>query len=74
MSLTVLGESWYRHVSLQGRIVEFKADTDFADIDRLSRHYGGNPYPDARAPAHERLDRGRPLARVACVSYSPKSR
>ena len=50
MSLTVLGENWYTHVSLQGRIAEFKADTDFADIDRLSRHYGGNPYPDHEHP------------------------
>ena len=50
VSLTVLGESWYTHVSLQGRIAEFKADTDFADIDRLSRHYGGNPYPDHEHP------------------------
>ena len=44
VSLTVLGESWYTHVSLQGRIVEFAPDTDLEDIDRLSIHYGGDPY------------------------------
>ncbi|MFD1719809.1 PPOX class F420-dependent oxidoreductase [Georgenia deserti] len=45
VSLTVLdGESWYRHISLQGtvRIVD---DPDMSDIDRLARHYTGEQYP-----------------------------
>ena len=47
VSLTVLdGESWYRHVSLRGRVVELVDDDDLADIDRLSRHYGGEPFHD----------------------------
>jgi PPOX class probable F420-dependent enzyme len=47
VSLTVLDEAnWYTHVSLQGRVVEMSDDTDYSGIDRLSRHYGGNPYPD----------------------------
>ena len=50
VSLTVLGESWYTHVSLQGRIVELQADEDLKDIDRLSIHYGGNPYPTREFP------------------------
>src|ERR1700750_84212 len=42
VSLTVLDdEGWYRHVSLRGRVVELVDDEDLADIDRLSRHYGG---------------------------------
>jgi PPOX class probable F420-dependent enzyme len=46
VSLTVLDEaSWYTHVSVQGRVVEMADDTDLADIDRISRHYGGKPYP-----------------------------
>src|SRR5262245_6165997 len=46
VSLTVLAkDNWYRHVSLQGT-VKLEDDPDFAGIDRLSRHYGGNPYPD----------------------------
>ena len=46
VSLTALDESsWYTHVSLQGRVVELRDDQDLVDIDRLSRHYGGNPYP-----------------------------
>jgi PPOX class probable F420-dependent enzyme len=52
VSLTVLDDSdWYTHVSLTGRIAELREDTDLADIDRLARHYTGDPYP--------RRDRGR---------------
>ena len=55
VALTVLDESWYQHVSLRGRVVEFKADTDFADIDRLSTALWRQPVPRltstrARAP------------------------
>jgi PPOX class probable F420-dependent enzyme len=46
VSLTALDESsWYTHVSVQGRAVELRDDTDLADIDRLSRHYGNDAYP-----------------------------
>lgn len=45
VSLTVLDENWYRHISLKGRVT-LTPDTDFSGIDRLSRHYGGHPYPD----------------------------
>lgn len=46
VSLTALDEtSWYTHVSVQGRVVEMADDPDLAGIDRLSRHYTGNPYP-----------------------------
>jgi PPOX class probable F420-dependent enzyme len=45
ISLTVLdANNWYNHVSLQGRVVEWRDDEDLADIDRLSRHYGGDQY------------------------------
>jgi PPOX class probable F420-dependent enzyme len=47
VSLTVLDEaSWYTHVSLQGHVVEMRDDIDFADIDRLSTHYHGSPFPN----------------------------
>jgi PPOX class probable F420-dependent enzyme len=47
VSLTVLdAASWYTHVSLQGRVVEMRDDIDFADIDRLSTHYNGSPFPN----------------------------
>lgn len=50
VALTVLDSDWYRHVSIQGRIVEFKPDTDLADIDRLSQHYRGAEYPTRDFP------------------------
>ncbi|MFC9223053.1 PPOX class F420-dependent oxidoreductase [Streptomyces hygroscopicus] len=46
VTLTVLDDgNWYNHVSLIGRVVEIKDDTDLSDIDRLSRHYLGKDYP-----------------------------
>lgn len=51
LSLTVLDEgNWYTHVSLVGRVDELRDDADLADIDRLSRHYGGRPYPVRDSP------------------------
>lgn len=47
VSLTVLdAESWYRQITLLGRVVELVDDDELADIDRLSRHYGGEPFHD----------------------------
>lgn len=46
VSLTVLDEAgWYTHVSIIGRVAEFRDDEGLADIDRLSRHYTGREYP-----------------------------
>jgi PPOX class probable F420-dependent enzyme len=46
VSLTALdAESWYTHVSVQGRVVELVDDPDLVGIDRLSVHYTGSPYP-----------------------------
>jgi PPOX class probable F420-dependent enzyme len=44
VSLTVLGEDWYRHVSLFGSVVEIVDDVTLADIDRLCRHYTDKPF------------------------------
>jgi PPOX class probable F420-dependent enzyme len=45
-SITVLGENaWYRHVTLRGRVASIDADARLEDIDRLARHYSGNPFP-----------------------------
>jgi PPOX class probable F420-dependent enzyme len=44
VSLTVLdGESWYRHITLHGRIT-LEDDAGLVDIDRISKHYTGNAY------------------------------
>ena len=51
VSLTVLDEaSWYNHISLIGRLVDLVDDEGLADIDRLSVHYGGRPYPNRESP------------------------
>jgi PPOX class probable F420-dependent enzyme len=51
VSLTVLdGEDWYTHVSLQGRVVSIVDDEGLRDIDRLARHYTGNPYSNRSRP------------------------
>jgi PPOX class probable F420-dependent enzyme len=47
VALTILdGESWYRQVSLVGRVREIRRDPNLEDIDRLSRRYLNNPYRD----------------------------
>jgi hypothetical protein len=45
VALTVLGDDWYDHVSLRGHAVEFRADEDWVDLDRVSLHYRDVPYP-----------------------------
>ena len=47
VALTVLDEqSWYKHVSLIGRIVDIHDDVGLVDIDRLARRYTGSAYPE----------------------------
>jgi PPOX class probable F420-dependent enzyme len=49
VSVTVLDENgWYTHVSMQGRVVELSADEGMAGIDRISRHYTGEPYSNRK--------------------------
>ena len=51
VALTALEDgAWYTHVSIRGRVVEWKDDDQLADIDRLSRHYGGGAYPNRERP------------------------
>ena len=46
VALTALKDGeWYTHVSIRGRVVEWRDDVDLVDIDRLSTHYRGKPYP-----------------------------
>jgi hypothetical protein len=45
VSITVLDEnSWYTHVSIQGRAVQISPDDGLAGIDRICRHYSGEPF------------------------------
>jgi PPOX class probable F420-dependent enzyme len=61
VSLTVLdGAAWYTHVSVRGRVVEWRDDPDLVDIDRLSTHYTGGSYPSrdrARVSALVEIER-----------------
>lgn len=51
VSLTVLdGDNWGTHVSVRGRINEWRDDTELVDIDRLAQHYGVGPYPNRESP------------------------
>jgi len=46
VALDVLDESgWYTHLAMTGHVEELREDPDLADIDRVSRHYTGGPYP-----------------------------
>jgi PPOX class probable F420-dependent enzyme len=62
VSITVLGrgDDWYHHVTLRGRVVEIDED-GLDDIDRLSRHYTGQPYTQR--------DRGRVSAWIEIESW-----
>jgi PPOX class probable F420-dependent enzyme len=45
-SITVMGkDDWYHQVTLFGQVVEVDEDA-VDDIDRISRHYTGQPYSD----------------------------
>jgi len=50
VSLTVLDQDWYRHISLQGRVVQLTPDEGLTDIDRISSHYRGQAYPNRTSP------------------------
>jgi PPOX class probable F420-dependent enzyme len=45
VALTALGQDeWYRHASLLGEVAEIREDEGLGDIDRLARHYTGQPF------------------------------
>jgi PPOX class probable F420-dependent enzyme len=44
IALTVLGENWYSHLSIQGRVTDMQPDPDLSVIDRIARHYTGEEY------------------------------
>lgn len=53
IALTALKEDeWYTHVSVRGPVVRWEDDPEkaLADIDRLSTHYSGRPYPNRDRP------------------------
>ena len=51
VSLTVIdGDNWYTHVTAIGHVVRIHEDEGLADIDALSEHYQGKPYPQRDRP------------------------
>ena len=51
VSLTALKDgAWYTHITVQGRITQWRDDPDLVDIDRLSQHYGRGLYGDRTRP------------------------
>jgi PPOX class probable F420-dependent enzyme len=51
VSLTALKEGdWHTHVTVQGRITQWRDDADFIDIDQLSQRYRGGPYANRIRP------------------------
>lgn len=51
VSLTALAQdSWYTHVSVQGRVGPITDDENLREIDRLSQHYTGKPYANRESP------------------------
>ncbi len=62
VSITVLdAESWYTAISLRGRAASIEPDPDLEVIDRISRHYTGEPYSVR--------DRGRVSAWIDVETY-----
>ncbi|MFC4001854.1 PPOX class F420-dependent oxidoreductase [Prauserella oleivorans] len=60
VTLTVLADDWYTHVTLIGRATDLREDAGLADIDRIARHYTGAQYPDrvrSRVSAWIEVDR-----------------
>ncbi len=50
VALTVLGDDWYTHVSLQGRVGPITEDVGLQEIDKLSNHYLGARYSNRESP------------------------
>ena len=46
VSMTIVGDDPYQHVSLAGRLVELWDDPDLEVMDRLSMRYMGEPWPE----------------------------
>jgi len=51
VALTALDpENWFTHLSITGRVVKTVDDPDLIDIDRIARHYTGEPYGTRNYP------------------------
>ncbi len=65
ISLTALEDgAWYTHISVQGRITQWRDDPDLADIDLAVEALRREPLRQPDQPSRERPDRDRLLARL----------
>jgi hypothetical protein len=64
VALTVLGEDWYDHVSLRGRVVEMRADPNWVDLDALTALLGRAISARCRLPPVDCDRGGRYVVRV----------
>jgi PPOX class probable F420-dependent enzyme len=46
LALTVLGDNWYTHVSLECSVTSIVEDHTLARLDAIAVHYTGEPYTD----------------------------
>lgn len=46
ISMTIVGDDPYQHLSLSGTVVEMWEDPELTVMDRLSMRYMGEPWPD----------------------------
>jgi PPOX class probable F420-dependent enzyme len=51
LALTVLGDNWYTHVSLECTVTSITDDPTFAALDVMAVHYTGEPYTDRETPS-----------------------
>ncbi|GAA2340198.1 PPOX class F420-dependent oxidoreductase [Saccharopolyspora halophila] len=51
VTLSVMDSAdWYTHVTVVGRVTEFRDDEGLADIDKVAKHYIGQQYPNRDNP------------------------
>ena len=67
VSLTVLDNNWYRHVSLHGRVVAIEPDEELQGHRPALNHYRDELQEPRERPL-QRLDRDRHLARMERLS------
>jgi Pyridoxamine 5'-phosphate oxidase len=47
VALTIfVGDDWYSHISITGRVIDVRPDPGIVDMDRIAMNYSGEPYHD----------------------------
>jgi PPOX class probable F420-dependent enzyme len=56
VSMTILGEDPYQHVSISGSVIEIWDDPELEVMDRLSMRYTGEPWPEREPCVSARVE------------------